>query len=176
MLPGEESYWLARFLFQRGLAVIYLVAFLVAVDQFRPLAGEDGLLPLEEYVERASLRERPSLFRFVPDDRAIGIAAWTGVGGALLAVAGVPYWLPSPYAAGPSVHRGGVRRRRRRRAPARVGDEERPGAVPHHLSGRNHGIEHRRRDRRRARAGGAVRGAVRDHGAGGSARGRSSRS
>jgi len=48
MLPGEESYWLARFLFQRGLAVIYLVAFLVAVDQFQAenqelaLVVEDG--------------------------------------------------------------------------------------------------------------------------------------
>jgi hypothetical protein len=93
-----EQYWLVRFLLQRGLALIYLLAFLVAATQFRPLAGEDGLLPLGSYVERTSVAERPSLFQFVPDDRAIGVAAWTGVGLALVAVVAGPYWLPDPYA------------------------------------------------------------------------------
>ena len=87
------GYWLVRLLFQRGLATIYLVAFLVAARQFRPLAGEDGLLPLSEYAERASFAERPSLFHLLPDDRAVGAAAWTGVALALAALVGVPYWL-----------------------------------------------------------------------------------
>jgi hypothetical protein len=98
MLPGTEEYWLVRFVFQRGLALIYLLAFLVAARQFQPLAGEDGLLPLAEYVEGVEFRERPSLFYLVPDDRAIGIAAWTGVGLSVLAVLAGPYWLPDPYA------------------------------------------------------------------------------
>jgi hypothetical protein len=98
MVPWAESYWLVRFVFQRGLALIYLVAFLVAATQFRPLAGEDGLLPLEEYVERASFAERPSLFYYVPDDRVVGLAAWTGVALALLALFAGPYWLPDAYA------------------------------------------------------------------------------
>ena len=38
MLPEAGSYWLVRFLFQRGLVLIYLIAFLVAATQFRPLA------------------------------------------------------------------------------------------------------------------------------------------
>ncbi|MUW13776.1 lipase maturation factor family protein [Halorubrum sp. CBA1125] len=97
-MPWMEDYWLVRFVIQRGLALIYLLAFLVAANQFRPLAGEDGLLPLDEYVESASFRERPSLFYFVPDDRAVGIAAWTGVGLALAALLAGPYWLPEPYA------------------------------------------------------------------------------
>lgn len=96
-LPGAD-YWLVRFLFQRGLAVIYLAAFLVAANQFVPLAGEDGLLPLEKYVERVSFAERPSLFHLVPDDSAIVLAAWTGVALAVGAVLAVPYWLPAPYA------------------------------------------------------------------------------
>ena len=98
MEPWAESYWLTRFLLQRGLAVIYLIAFLVAANQFRALAGEDGLLPLGEYVEGATFRERPSLFYLLPDDRVVGIAAWTGVGLALAALLAVPYWLPEPYA------------------------------------------------------------------------------
>jgi hypothetical protein len=93
-----ESYWLVRVVFQRGLALLYLLAFLVAATQFRPLAGEDGLLPLEWYVEGVSFRERPSLFYVVPTDRAIGIAAWIGVALSALALVGVPYWLPTGYA------------------------------------------------------------------------------
>ena len=95
---SAESYWFVRFLLQRSLAVIYLVAFLVAAKQFRPLAGEDGLLPLGEFAERASFAERPSLFHFAPNDRAVGVAAWTGVALALVALLGVPYWLADPYA------------------------------------------------------------------------------
>jgi hypothetical protein len=98
MLPWVEEYWLVRFLFQRGLALLYLVAFLVAANQFRPLAGEDGLLPLAEYAERATFRERPSLFYVLPDDRAVGLAAWSGVALSLLALFAGPYWLPEPYA------------------------------------------------------------------------------
>jgi hypothetical protein len=42
---AAPDYWLTRFVFERALAVIYLVAFLVTVNQFRPLLGERGLLP-----------------------------------------------------------------------------------------------------------------------------------
>jgi hypothetical protein len=96
-LWGPESYELVRLLFHRGLALIYLLAFLVAVNQFRPLAGEDGLLPIEEFVTHAEFRERPSLFYLVPSDRIIGITAWTGVVLSALALVGVPSWLPQAY-------------------------------------------------------------------------------
>lgn len=95
-LPGAD-YGLVRFLFQRGLAVIYLMAFLVAANQFRPLVGEAGLFSLDEYVDRVSFAERPSLFHLVTDDRAIALAAWTGVALAIGAVLAVPYRLPEPY-------------------------------------------------------------------------------
>ena len=97
-LAVAEGYWVARFVFQRWLAGIYLVAFLVAARQFRPLAGEDGLLPLSERLERASFRDRPSLFRLIPDDRAIGAAAWTGVALSAVALVAGPYWLPDAFA------------------------------------------------------------------------------
>lgn len=97
-LWNGEGYWLVRLLFQRALAVIYLCAFLVAANQFRPLVGEDGLLPIGRYVERVSFSERPSLFYFAPSDRAIGIAAWAGVILSVLALVGGPYWLPGPFA------------------------------------------------------------------------------
>ncbi|WP_423999063.1 lipase maturation factor family protein [Haloarcula salina] len=99
MLPWDAgSYWLVRFLFHRGLAAIYLLAFLVAARQFRPLAGEDGLLPIARYVDRHSFRERPSLFYYYPSDRVVVVAAWAGVALSVVALAGVPSVLPRPYA------------------------------------------------------------------------------
>jgi hypothetical protein len=84
-----SDYWLARFLFQRGLGLVYLLAFLVAANQFRPLLGEDGLLPIDRYVDNFTFRERPSLFYFYPSDRMIAFAAWTGVVLSMLAVTGI---------------------------------------------------------------------------------------
>ncbi|MFB6072426.1 MAG: lipase maturation factor family protein [Halobacterium sp.] len=100
---GSESYRLVRFAVHRALAVVYLLAFLVAARQFRPLAGEDGILPLSEYRDRWSFRERPSLFYVAPTDRAVAAAAWTGVALAAVAVLGVPAWLPRPWAVPASV-------------------------------------------------------------------------
>jgi len=77
---SHGAYWLTRFTFQRGLALVYLIAFLVAVNQFRPLLGERGLLPVPAFVNRVSFRDSPSLFFFFPNDTAFTVAAWLGVG------------------------------------------------------------------------------------------------
>ncbi len=68
--------WLPRFVFQRGLALVYLIAFLTAVFQFKPLLGEHGLLPVPLFVQRAPFRASPSLFFLAPNDTAFTIAAW----------------------------------------------------------------------------------------------------
>ncbi|RRJ29696.1 lipase maturation factor family protein [Halocatena pleomorpha] len=105
---GGESYWLVRFVFQRTLAIIYVVAFLVALKQFRPLAGEEGLLPIKEYVENATLWERPSLFYVIPDNRVISAVGALGVGLSVLALLGGPYWVPEPYSVPASMVLWGV--------------------------------------------------------------------
>jgi hypothetical protein len=87
---GPGSYWLVQWLLQRSLAAIYVIAFLVAAFQFRALAGEDGILSLGQYLGRVPFRKLPGLFQFVPSDRAAGIAAWTGVVLAVLALGGLP--------------------------------------------------------------------------------------
>ncbi|MDY7083226.1 MAG: lipase maturation factor family protein, partial [Halobacteria archaeon] len=102
-LLSGDNYWLVRFIFQRALALIYLVAFLVALNQFRPLAGENGLLPIDRYVEHVDFEDRPSLFYFFPSDRVIAAAAWAGILLSLLALVGVPYWLPEPFAVPASI-------------------------------------------------------------------------
>lgn len=94
--PG--GYWLTRFVLQRALAVVYLVAFVVALRQFRPLAGEDGLLPIRDYVDRWSFRDRPSLLYLSPTDRTAAWLARAGVVLSILAVLGVPSMLGTPVA------------------------------------------------------------------------------
>src|SRR5258708_7082547 len=40
------DYWVTRLVFQRTLGIVYLVAFICALNQFVPLVGEHGLLPV----------------------------------------------------------------------------------------------------------------------------------
>ena len=81
--------WLPRFVYQRGLALVYLIAYLVAVVQFRPLLGDHGLLPVSLYVSRAPFRETPSLFFLAPHDWAFVSAAWFGIALSIAAICGV---------------------------------------------------------------------------------------
>ncbi|BBC38368.1 Membrane protein [Streptomyces graminofaciens] len=97
------DYWLSRLLFQRALAVVYLVAFLGAALQFRALIGERGMLPVPRYVERVPLRYAPGVFHLHYSDRFFAGWAWAGcaVSAALLAgldsrlplLAGMALWL-----------------------------------------------------------------------------------
>ncbi len=96
-----ESYFggvsLVRLLLQRGLAAVYFVAFLNALNQFKPLLGERGLLPVTNYLRHAGWREAPSLFQFGYSDRRLTVVAWTGLVLSVLAFTGVsergPFWL-----------------------------------------------------------------------------------
>ncbi len=83
-----EGYWLTRNVFQRALALVYLIAFLNAVNQFKPLLGERGLLPVPIWVKAVPFRASPSLFYLAPKDWAFTAAAWLGVLLSCLAMAG----------------------------------------------------------------------------------------
>jgi hypothetical protein len=92
---AAPDYWLARAVFQRTLGVIYLIAFLVAVHQFRPLLGERGLLPAPEFLRAVPFRRSPSLFHLRYSDRLLLAVAWCGVVLAAVAVLGLfdgPEW------------------------------------------------------------------------------------
>jgi hypothetical protein len=84
------DYSLARLAIERGLGVIYFVAFLVALKQFAPLLGERGLLPVPQFVAYVPFRASPSLFHLRYSDRLLRACAWVGLGLSLLVVAGVP--------------------------------------------------------------------------------------
>src|SRR3954464_5420334 len=88
------DYWYSRLLFERSLALLYLVGFLVAANQFVPLLGEHGLEPVSRFVRYVPFRASPSIFFFAPTDTAFRIAAWTGVALAAIAIAGLADRLP----------------------------------------------------------------------------------
>jgi hypothetical protein len=88
-MDEASRYRLPRLLFQRGLGLVYLIAFLVAVNQFRPLLGEHGLLPVPIFLKQVSFLDAPSIFFLFPNDKAFAAAAWLGVFLAVLALTGV---------------------------------------------------------------------------------------
>jgi hypothetical protein len=75
--PGD--YWLARLALEKAMGLLFLIAFVNAVNQFKPLLGERGLLPVPLFVREVPFRESPSLFFFFPLDRAFTWCAWLGV-------------------------------------------------------------------------------------------------
>ncbi|WP_433200686.1 lipase maturation factor family protein [Nocardia sp. CA-107356] len=92
----ESEYWLGRLVFQHGLAVIYLIAFVAAARQFRALIGARGMLPVPRFVRRVPFRRAPSLFQLHYSDRYFAAVAWSGAVLSAAIVAGVlnlvPLW------------------------------------------------------------------------------------
>ncbi|MEV0276950.1 lipase maturation factor family protein [Streptomyces sp. NPDC050610] len=93
---ASSDYWLARLVFQRGLAAVYLIAFVAAARQFRALIGERGMLPVPQYVARVPFRRSPSVFHLRYSDRFFALWAWAGalLSAAILAGAAdaAPLW------------------------------------------------------------------------------------
>lgn len=92
-----DSVWIARLLVQRGMAAIYLVAFLVVLNQFKPLLGERGLLPVPHYLRRTHYLQSPSIFHIRYSDALLTAVAWTGIVISALALCGItevgPIWV-----------------------------------------------------------------------------------
>lgn len=90
------DYTIARFVIERGLALIYLVAFVVAARQFPALSGERGLQPAPRLLARVRPREAPSLFHWGYSDSRLRVVAWSGAVVAGLLVVGLPQLAPLP--------------------------------------------------------------------------------
>src|SRR4051812_106824 len=90
---------------RRGIGALYVVAFVSTLNQFRPLLGEHGLLPVPELLawvrssKRAGRMLHPTLFRYMEytDRRLVWLCACGIAVGAAL-VAGIPQlgppWVP----------------------------------------------------------------------------------
>ncbi|HEY3528439.1 MAG TPA: lipase maturation factor family protein [Nocardioides sp.] len=91
---AAEHSWLARMLFQRSVAAIYLVAFVVAARQYRALLGEHGLTPVRRYLRSTGFRRSPSLFHLHHSDRTFLTVAWVGAVVSLATVVGLTDAVP----------------------------------------------------------------------------------
>ncbi|UGU31041.1 lipase maturation factor family protein [Mycolicibacterium smegmatis] len=89
-----SDYWLARMVLQRGIAALYVVAFVAAALQFRALLGERGLLPIPRFLARSSFRNSPSIFHLHYSDRFFAAVCWTGAAVAAAMVLGAGDRLP----------------------------------------------------------------------------------
>ena len=89
---------LAREVLQRGVAAVFLVAFVSTVNQFPALLGERGLLAVPAFLRRVRFRQSPSLFHWRYSDRLLLIVAWGGTLVAATLVVGLPQlgppWVP----------------------------------------------------------------------------------
>ncbi|MFZ2528376.1 MAG: lipase maturation factor family protein [Rhodococcus sp. (in: high G+C Gram-positive bacteria)] len=91
-----DGYTWGRMFFTRGLAALYLVAFLVAFNQFRALLGSEGLLPIPDFVRAVPFRRAPSIFHRHYTDRFFAAVAVTGAALAAATVLGFTDLLPLP--------------------------------------------------------------------------------
>jgi hypothetical protein len=66
-----HDHLIAREILQRGVAAVYVLAFLSTFHQFPVLLGERGLLPVPAFLERAGDRAGPTLFHRVPYSDAL---------------------------------------------------------------------------------------------------------
>jgi hypothetical protein len=84
----KDNYWLTRLVIQRGLAFVYLIAFIAVIHQFKPLLGEHGLLPVPQFVNQVRFTKSPSIFFWFPTNFAFDLFGWIGVALSLFAISG----------------------------------------------------------------------------------------
>ena len=90
------DYTIARWVIERGLGLLYLIAFTVAIRQFPALCGERGLEPAPRFLARARFLDAPSLFHWGYSDRRLVLVSWAGVLLAAATVVGLPQAAPLP--------------------------------------------------------------------------------
>ncbi len=93
---GTPDYAFARFAIERGIAAIYLVAFVVAVRQFPALSGEHGLEPASRVLAVTTFWELPSLFHWRYSDRLLVATGGIGIVLSAALLLGLPQQAPLP--------------------------------------------------------------------------------
>jgi hypothetical protein len=93
---SAPEYWLGRLLLERGAAAVYLIAFIAAALQFRPLIGEHGMLPVPRFLAGQPFWRTPSVFHLRYSDRLFAGVSWFGAALSAAIVAGAadlaPLW------------------------------------------------------------------------------------
>ncbi|MFA5156014.1 MAG: lipase maturation factor family protein [Candidatus Omnitrophota bacterium] len=92
-----DGFRIARLLLQRSLAGIYLVAFIAALNQFPALLGENGLLPVADFIKHSPFKASPNIFYLHYSDQFLMLIAAAGIVLSLSALFGISesgsWWL-----------------------------------------------------------------------------------
>ncbi len=88
------DYWLGRLVLSRGVAAVYLIAFVAAATQFRALIGEHGLLPIPQYLARQTFWRAPSIFQWRYSDRLFAVVCCAGAATSAAILAGAADMMP----------------------------------------------------------------------------------
>jgi hypothetical protein len=89
--PGA---WAGRLLVTRGIALVYLIAFVAALRQGPALIGTHGLTPVPRFLAHADWRRAPSLFFLHWSDRFFAGCCWAGIALSVPALTGFADRLP----------------------------------------------------------------------------------
>jgi len=91
------DYELTRIVFQRAMALTYLIAFLAAFNQFKALLGEKGLLPVPQFLKYVNFKQAPSIFHLHYSDAFLIFIVLIGIALSLVALFGLseqgPLWI-----------------------------------------------------------------------------------
>ncbi len=91
-----EDYSIARLIFLKGFAACYFIAFIVTIDQFKALLGENGLLPVTRFLEAVKFWQAPSIFHFYYSDDFLIALSMVGALISLVLLLGfsekLPWW------------------------------------------------------------------------------------
>lgn len=94
----SSDFTFAREVLQRGIAAVFVIAFIAAIRQFPALLGERGLLPAPRFLQRVTWRQAPSIFHWRYSDRFLRVVSWVGLALAAAVIAGLPqrgsWWVP----------------------------------------------------------------------------------
>lgn len=88
------EYWFGRLVLERGIAAIYVIAFVSAALQFRALIGEHGMQPVPRFLKLQSFWQAPSIFHLHYSDRFFAAVSWFGAAMSAAIVAGAADWVP----------------------------------------------------------------------------------
>jgi hypothetical protein len=84
----DSPYWLTRLCLQRGLALIYVIGFLIAINQGPGLIGSHGILPAEKFIGLLGFWSTPSLYFWDASDATLMLGNGLGLFLAIFALSG----------------------------------------------------------------------------------------
>jgi len=88
-MVGDSFLWI-QLLLTKGVASVFFLSFLIQLRQFQGLAGENGILPVKEFVKQEKFWNSVSIFHLVNSDLALKFASVTGLLMSLLVIIGIP--------------------------------------------------------------------------------------